>query len=82
MSEPVRYALSDSDARVGHSRSSTSRARGCEDRRRRRSGEERRNEAAKEFGCKTYTISAKMLKLDDVEVGRRRDAFQGSRQRH
>ena len=30
--------------------------------------EARRNEAAAEFGCKTYTSLAKMLKQDDVEV--------------
>jgi len=30
--------------------------------------EERRNEASKEFGCKTYTNLAKMLKQEDVEV--------------
>src|SRR5215212_1759217 len=30
--------------------------------------EERRNEAAKEFGGKTYTNLAKMLKQEDVEI--------------
>src|SRR3954464_5610354 len=30
--------------------------------------EARRNEAASEFGCRTYTSLAEMLKQDDVEV--------------
>src|SRR5437667_5794902 len=30
--------------------------------------EQRRKQAAEEFGCKTYTSLAKMLKQDDVEV--------------